>query len=109
MSNKAPGKWDELGVHVVSELERLNATQDELSKTLEKNTLTLEKNTMLLEEHMRRTVAVEGQLDILKKEIEPVKQTQAAIGLLAKIGGGITGAVGAIMGILKLFGFFHHG
>lgn len=102
--NIKPGNWDQLGVHVLTELERLNDAQRDIHDVLDRNTATLDKNTTLLEEHMRRTEAAEKSIDVLKDELLPVKTNMAALKLIAKIGAGFTTLITLVLGILKALG-----
>lgn len=82
---------------VLSELKRLGATQEDMRDTLI-------RNTAALEEHMRRTELAEEGINLLKKDLEPIKTHVAALKLIGKWVAGVAALASAAVGIAKLLG-----
>lgn len=76
----------------------------EIARTQAEQALVLAKQSAVLEEHIRRTVAAEARLAVLEKDIKPLHEHVAAMGAMAKVLVLVSAAVGALVGVLKVFG-----
>lgn len=66
--------------------------------------ITLAKQSVILEEHIRRTTVSEERLDILQREVEPLKMHVAVWGVLGKILAGLATIGGLVLTVMKLLG-----
>lgn len=84
-------------------LERMDSRLDRVDDSTRQIQLVQERQAASLEEHIRRTIAAEESLDLLRAEIGPLKAHVAAFGVVGKLitaGGAATGLVYAVMRIL---------
>lgn len=92
--------------------EKFNRLEEKLDKVAEDIVdikVTLARNTASLDEHMRRTLATEESLDILKSEIKPIEDHVVYVNILAKhtvLYIKILGGVVALLVSLKTLGIF---
>ncbi len=77
------------------DIQYLRERMDEVSEVLTRNTVILEQNTDSLKEHMRRTAALEGQMETALIPIKLAKWLGIIITCLGT-------AIGAILGITQL-------
>lgn len=66
--------------------------------------ITLSTQAVLLGEHIRRTTAAEERLDIINKELSPLKMHVALWGYLGKILAALATAGGLAATLVKLLG-----
>lgn len=85
-------------------LDRLEAKLDRLADDQARIGRTLASQQASLEEHMRRTEAAEERLDLLTKEVAPLKTHVAVWGYLGKILAALATGVGLVATLSKLFG-----
>jgi hypothetical protein len=82
---------------------RIYEKLDVLDMRLDSMDKTLIKQEINLKEHIRRTEAVENQLEIMKKEMTPVQKHVAMVEGAFKFLGIISMTLGVVGSILKIF------
>lgn len=76
---------------------------DKIEERLDNVDVTLAKQHVTLEEHMRRSLANEEAVQILKEQMEPIKDHVKAVNTVLKLAGGIAIVLAALESIKNLF------
>jgi hypothetical protein len=76
---------------------------DKMDTRLDNVDITLAKQHVTLEEHMRRSLANEEAVQILKEQIEPIKDHVKAVNTILKFAGGVAIVFAALESIKNLF------
>lgn len=84
------------------DIERLYGILDKISEDVSELKITSAKQEENLKEHIRRTELAEENLQILRQEIEPLKQHVATINGILKIIGIISVIIGSIAGFFEI-------
>lgn len=83
--------------------ERIYEVLDKISEDVSDLKVTSAKQEENLKEHIRRTEIAEENLDLIRKEIEPLKEHVIVINGVLKIIGAISVIVGSTVGIVRIF------
>lgn len=76
---------------------------DDMDKRIDNIDVTLVKQELNLQEHMRRSLANEEAVQILKEQLEPIKDHVKAVNTVLKLAGGIAIVLAALESIKNLF------
>ena len=85
--------------------DQLNKIEEKLDKVDEKLSsidITLAKQAKDLEHHIYRTDLAESNIEILRKEMQPVKRHVALMDASLKVIGAIASVITFVIGIIKL-------
>jgi predicted nucleic acid-binding Zn-ribbon protein len=85
--------------------DQLNKIEEKLDKVDEKLSsidITLAKQAKDLEHHIYRTDLAESNIEILRKEMQPVKKHVALMDASLKVIGAIASVITFVIGIIKL-------
>lgn len=83
-------------------LKRIADKLDKMDDRLDSIDKTLVSHDVQLKEHMRRSLANEENVELLRKEFKPVSTHVAVVGALAKVVLGLATIASAIAAVLKL-------
>jgi hypothetical protein len=83
--------------------ERIYEVLDKISDDVSELKVTSAKQEENLKEHIRRTEIAEENLDLIRKEIEPLKEHVIVINGFLKIIGAISVIVGSVAGMIRIF------
>lgn len=81
---------------------------EDIQKTLTRILVTQERHNTLLKEHMRRSDALEEALEIMRKDVVPLKTHVAIVGAMGKIVAFAGSGLGMIFGLIKLARMLGH-
>jgi cob(I)alamin adenosyltransferase len=83
--------------------ERIYEVLDKISEDISDLKVTSAKQEENIKEHIRRTEIAEENLDLIRKEIEPLKEHVIVINGFLKIVGAISVIVGSVAGMIRIF------
>jgi len=83
--------------------ERIYEVLDKISEDISDLKVTAAKQEENIKEHIRRTEIAEENLDLIRKEIEPLKEHVIVINGFLKIVGAISVIVGSVAGMIRIF------
>jgi hypothetical protein len=83
--------------------ERIYEVLDKISDDVSELKVTSAKQEENLKEHIRRTELAEENLEILRTEIQPLKEHVIVINGILKIVGAVSVIVGSIAGMIRIF------
>lgn len=83
--------------------ERIYEVLDKISEDISALKVTSAKQEENIKEHIRRTEIAEENLDLIRKEIEPLKEHVIVINGFLKIVGAISVIVGSVAGMIRIF------
>ena len=83
--------------------ERIYEVLDKISEDISDLKVTAAKQEENIKEHIRRTEIAEENLDLIRKEIEPLKEHVIVINGFLKIIGAISVIVGSVAGMIRIF------
>lgn len=83
--------------------ERIYEVLDKISEDISDLKVTTAKQEENIKEHIRRTEIAEENLDLIRKEIEPLKEHVIVINGFLKIVGAISVIVGSVAGMIRIF------
>lgn len=83
--------------------ERILNKLDEMDKRIDNIDVTLVKQELNLQEHMRRSLANEEAVNLLKEQLEPVKDHVKSVNSILKFAGGVAILLAAFESIKNLF------
>jgi hypothetical protein len=92
---------------MADKLDRIEDKLDRLSDKVSDIAGTVTDNTTILKEHQRRSVANEKAIDLMQKELDPIKKHVAVWGVAGKIAVAIAGVAGFIAAIVQILSVFH--
>ena len=83
--------------------ERIYEVLDKISGDVSELKVTSAKQEENLKEHIRRTEIAEENLELIRKEMQPLKEHVIVINGVLKIVGAVSVIVGSIAGIVRMF------
>jgi BRCT domain type II-containing protein len=83
--------------------ERIYEVLDKISDDVSELKVTSAKQEENLKEHIRRTEIAEENLELIRGEIQPLKEHVIVINGVLKIVGAVSVIVGSIAGIFRMF------
>ena len=83
--------------------ERIYEVLDKISDDVSELKVTSAKQEENLKEHIRRTEIAEENLELIRKEMQPLKEHVIVINGVLKIVGAVSVVVGSIAGIVRMF------
>lgn len=91
---------------IENQIEKLDEKVDKLDEKIQDIGVVLTRNTSSLEEHMRRSLANEEAIQLMRQQIKPIESHVASVHTVLKIFGflGLLASLGA--GLVKIIQFF---
>jgi BRCT domain type II-containing protein len=83
--------------------ERIYEVLDKISDDVSELKVTSAKQEENIKEHIRRTEIAEENLELIRKEMQPLKEHVIVINGVLKIVGAVSVIVGSIAGIVRMF------
>lgn len=88
----------------MNELEKINDKLDKMSEMMSEIQVSQARTEVSIVEHIRRTDLLEENMELIKKDMAPVKEHVAKVNLVAKIVAGVLGAAVTIgAALIKAF------